>query len=34
MWYVGRLRSKIEKDPGNPNLIIIERGIGYRFALL
>ncbi len=33
-WYLWRLRSKIEKDPGNPRFIVTERGIGYRFALL
>lgn len=30
--YVRRLRQKIEKDPGNPSLILTERGIGYRFS--
>lgn len=31
-WYVWRLRKKIEKDPGKPQYIITERGIGYRFV--
>ncbi|MBI2859428.1 MAG: response regulator transcription factor [Chloroflexi bacterium] len=29
--YVRRLRQKVEKDAGNPGLILTERGIGYRF---
>jgi len=29
--YVRQLRQKIEKDPHNPQLIITESGIGYRF---
>ena len=29
---VGRLRSKIEKNPKEPELIRTERGIGYIFA--
>ncbi len=29
--YVQRLRNKIEKDPRNPQLIISERGMGYKF---
>lgn len=28
--YVGRLRRKLEKEPGNPRYIITEPGIGYR----
>ena len=31
--YVWRLRSKIEKDPGSPEFVLTERGIGYRLAL-
>jgi two-component system KDP operon response regulator KdpE len=31
--YVWRLRSKIEKDPRKPELVLTERGIGYRLAL-
>lgn len=31
-WYVWRLRKKIERDPGKPQYIVTERGIGYRFV--
>jgi len=31
--YVGQLRKKIENDPANPNLLLTESGIGYRFAM-
>jgi two-component system torCAD operon response regulator TorR len=30
---VGRLRRKIEPDPGRPELILTVPGIGYRFAV-
>jgi DNA-binding response OmpR family regulator len=30
--HVGKLRQKIEKDPGNPRHIITVHGIGYQFA--
>jgi DNA-binding response OmpR family regulator len=30
-WYIWRLRSKIERDPRNPNLLCTVRGVGYRF---
>ncbi len=30
--YIQRLRNKIEEDPGNPQLISSERGIGYKFV--
>ncbi len=30
--YIWYLRQKIEKDPGRPQLILTERGIGYRFS--
>ncbi len=29
--YVRRLRRKLEKDPENPEHILTERGVGYRF---
>jgi two-component system response regulator RegX3 len=31
--YVRRLRTKIEKDPDNPQYVVTVRGIGYRFDL-
>ena len=31
--YVAYLRSKIEKDTSDPQYIITERGVGYRFAM-
>lgn len=30
--YIMQLRRKIENDPSNPDLIITEAGVGYRFA--
>ena len=30
--YIGQLRQKIEKDPGDPHIILTEPGIGYRIA--
>lgn len=29
--YVRRLRRKIERDPANPELVQVARGVGYRF---
>ena len=31
--YIRYLRQKIEKEPHRPQLILTERGIGYRFAM-
>ena len=31
--YIQRLRNKLEEDPGNPELLISERGIGYKFVM-
>ena len=31
--YVGRLRTKLERDPAKPELILTARGVGYQFAL-
>ena len=30
--YVNYLRQKLEKDPSNPEYILTERGVGYRFV--
>jgi DNA-binding response OmpR family regulator len=30
--HIGRLRSKIERDPANPRHVITARGLGYRLA--
>ncbi|MBN9605182.1 MAG: response regulator transcription factor [Actinomycetales bacterium] len=29
--HIKRIRSKIEKDPGNPTMLVTVRGLGYRF---
>ena len=31
--YIRYLRQKIEKEPSKPQLIVTERGIGYRFSI-
>jgi len=31
--YIAYLRSKIEKDSGDPQYIITERGVGYKFVM-
>jgi DNA-binding response OmpR family regulator len=30
--HVRRLRTKIERDPGNPRLVVTARGLGYRLV--
>lgn len=30
--YIQRLRDKLEEEPGNPKMLISERGIGYKFV--
>jgi DNA-binding response OmpR family regulator len=30
--YINYLRQKLEKDPSNPEYILTERGVGYRFV--
>lgn len=30
--YINYLRKKLEKDPANPEYILTERGVGYRFV--
>ena len=30
--YINYLREKLEKDPANPQYILTERGVGYRFV--
>ena len=30
--YIQRLRSKLEEDPASPQLLISERGVGYKFV--
>jgi DNA-binding response OmpR family regulator len=31
--FIGQLRRKIERDPGHPELLLTEAGVGYRFHL-
>jgi len=30
--YIGRLRDKVEDDPRNPQFIVTQRGLGYRWS--
>lgn len=30
--FIGQLRAKVEKDPGEPRIILTEPGVGYRFC--
>lgn len=30
--HIRRLRGKVERDPGNPRLVVTARGLGYRLA--
>ncbi|WP_248447767.1 response regulator [Sinorhizobium meliloti] len=30
--FIGQLRGKIERDPGNPKIVRTEPGVGYRFV--
>ena len=30
--YIQRLRNKLEEDAGNPQFILSERGVGYKFV--
>jgi DNA-binding response OmpR family regulator len=30
--HIRRLRSKVERDPGNPRLVVTARGLGYRLV--
>jgi two-component system KDP operon response regulator KdpE len=30
--YIQRLRNKIEKDPANPEVLITQRGLGYKLV--
>lgn len=32
--YIGQVREKLEADPGNPQLIVTEPGVGYRMEIL
>jgi two-component system KDP operon response regulator KdpE len=32
--YIAQLRKKLERDPGSPDLIITEPGVGYRLRLV
>jgi two-component system, OmpR family, response regulator len=30
--YIRRLRQKLERDPNNPQLLQVERGVGYKLV--
>ena len=32
--YIRRLRTKIEDDPGNPQMLVTIRGMGYKWNII